>query len=85
MIYLILFIIFPAVLENGDHIHVRSLQTIYRSLTGSRFDCPRFGNHWEEIGFQGRVCSNRKLWDCAAIVLQFYSPTIEQSDILIVN
>lgn len=44
---------FVAVLDNSDQIHVRSLQTIYRSLTGSRFDCPRYGNHWEEIGFQG--------------------------------
>nr|XP_022343971.1 uncharacterized protein LOC111137036 [Crassostrea virginica] len=49
-----IFCIAASVLENGDHIHVRSLQTIYRSLTGSRFDCPRYGNHWEEIGFQGR-------------------------------
>lgn len=49
-----IFCIAASVLENSDHIHVRSLQTIYRSLTGSRFDCPRYGNHWEEIGFQGR-------------------------------
>ncbi|XP_050397519.1 uncharacterized protein LOC126815690 isoform X2 [Patella vulgata] len=34
--------------------HGRMLQTIYRLLTGSRFDSPRFGSHWEEIGFQGR-------------------------------
>lgn len=49
-----IFCIAASVLENSDRIHVRSLQTIYRSLTGSRFDCPRYGNHWEEIGFQGR-------------------------------
>lgn len=49
-----IFCIAASVLENSDQIHVRSLQTIYRSLTGSRFDCPRYGNHWEEIGFQGR-------------------------------
>ncbi|XP_062601459.1 uncharacterized protein LOC134263166 [Saccostrea cucullata] len=49
-----IFCIAASVLENSNQIHVRSLQTIYRSLTGSRFDCPRYGNHWEEIGFQGR-------------------------------
>ncbi|XP_048745141.1 uncharacterized protein LOC125658086 [Ostrea edulis] len=49
-----IFCIAASVLENSDQVHVRSLQTIYRSLTGSRFDCPRYGNHWEEIGFQGR-------------------------------
>lgn len=49
-----IFCIAASVLDNSDQIHVRSLQTIYRSLTGSRFDCPRYGNHWEEIGFQGR-------------------------------
>ncbi|XP_061178488.1 ELMO domain-containing protein 3-like [Saccostrea echinata] len=49
-----IFCIAASVLENSNQIHIRSLQTIYRSLTGSRFDCPRFGNHWEEIGFQGR-------------------------------
>ncbi|XP_012936454.1 uncharacterized protein LOC101848738 isoform X2 [Aplysia californica] len=38
--------------ENQSHIHV--LQTVYRCLTGSKFDCQRFGGHWEEIGFQGR-------------------------------
>lgn len=49
-----IFCIAASVLDNSDQIHVRSLQTIYRSLTGSRFDCPRYGNHWKEIGFQGR-------------------------------
>ncbi|XP_033757495.1 uncharacterized protein LOC117339891 [Pecten maximus] len=40
-------------LDNNTIVHTRALQTIYRCLTGSRFDCGRFGSHWEEIGFQG--------------------------------
>ena len=42
-----------APLNNDDHCHIRMLQTIYRCLTGSYFECQRYGNHWEEIGFQG--------------------------------
>lgn len=40
-------------LSNENLYHTRTLQTIYRCLTGSKFDCPRTGSHWEEIGFQG--------------------------------
>ncbi|XP_060068530.1 uncharacterized protein LOC132548665 [Ylistrum balloti] len=40
-------------LDNSTLVHTRALQTIYRCLTGSRFDCGRFGPHWEEVGFQG--------------------------------
>ncbi|KAH3855754.1 uncharacterized protein LOC127871082 [Dreissena polymorpha] len=40
-------------LSNENSLHMRTLQTIFRSLTGSKFDCPRLGSHWEEIGFQG--------------------------------
>ena len=29
------------------------LRTIYRQLTCTTLDCPRYGSHWEEIGFQG--------------------------------
>ncbi|TKS79028.1 ELMO domain-containing protein 3 RNA-binding motif and [Collichthys lucidus] len=32
---------------------MRVLQTIYKRLIGSRLDCPRYGAHWENIGFQG--------------------------------
>jgi len=28
-------------------------RTIYRQLTSSTVDPPRFGNHWDDIGFQG--------------------------------
>ncbi|OQR67256.1 ELMO domain-containing protein 3-like [Tropilaelaps mercedesae] len=33
--------------------HDQMVQTIYRKLTGSSYDCPRYGGHWETIGFQG--------------------------------
>lgn len=42
-----------AQLKNDDPVHVRILQTLHRKLTGSKFDCNRFGSHWEQIGFQG--------------------------------
>ncbi|PKK17379.1 ELMO/CED-12 domain containing 3 [Columba livia] len=32
---------------------MRILQTIYTQLTRSRLSCPRYGPHWEELGFQG--------------------------------
>ena len=37
--------------ENPLHFHV--LNTLYKQFTGSRLDCPRYGSHWEQIGFQG--------------------------------
>ncbi|XP_023694273.1 ELMO domain-containing protein 3 isoform X2 [Paramormyrops kingsleyae] len=41
-------------LDNGQKVHTRVLQTIYKRLTGTRLDCPRYGPHWETVGFQGR-------------------------------
>jgi len=38
---------------NDEKLHLSTIRTIYRQLTGSRFDCPRYGHHWEDIGFQG--------------------------------
>ncbi len=33
---------------------IRFLVTIYQKLTGSALlECRRFGNHWEDVGFQG--------------------------------
>ena len=40
-------------LDNEYKIHCRVLQTIYKKLTQSRHNYPRFGHHWEEVGFQG--------------------------------
>lgn len=44
-------------LDDSERVHMRILQTIYRQLTRSRLGCPRYGAHWEELGFQGRAGS----------------------------
>jgi len=38
---------------NEVPLHLSMLRTLYRQLTGSTLDCPRYGSHWEDIGFQG--------------------------------
>lgn len=40
-------------LDNDCPVQIGMLYTIYRQLTGARFDPPRYGSHWEDIGFQG--------------------------------
>ncbi|NXD87494.1 ELMD3 protein, partial [Halcyon senegalensis] len=40
-------------LDDSEGVHMRILQTIYKKLTCSRLGCPRYGAHWEELGFQG--------------------------------
>ncbi|NXO04561.1 ELMD3 protein, partial [Rhinopomastus cyanomelas] len=40
-------------LDDNEAAHMRILQTIYQKLTCSRVGCPRYGPHWEELGFQG--------------------------------
>ncbi|KAF1445920.1 ELMO domain-containing protein 3, partial [Pygoscelis papua] len=40
-------------LDDNERVHMRILQTIYKKLTRSRLGCPRYGAHWEELGFQG--------------------------------
>jgi len=39
--------------DNDNVHHQRLLQTVYMRLTGASLGAPRFGSHWEEIGFQG--------------------------------
>jgi len=39
--------------NNSNPVQLQILQTIYKQLTGDIFDCPRYGSHWERIGFQG--------------------------------
>ncbi|XP_009333367.1 PREDICTED: ELMO domain-containing protein 3, partial [Pygoscelis adeliae] len=43
----------PGGLDDNERVHMRILQTIYKRLTRSRLGCPRYGAHWEELGFQG--------------------------------
>ncbi|NXL39740.1 ELMD3 protein, partial [Glaucidium brasilianum] len=40
-------------LDDNERVHMRILQTIYKKLTHSRLGCPRYGAHWEDLGFQG--------------------------------
>ncbi|XP_020791036.2 ELMO domain-containing protein 3 [Boleophthalmus pectinirostris] len=49
----LVFAIAQCPVDNSQPIHMRVLQTIYKRLVGSRLDCPRYGVHWETIGFQG--------------------------------
>lgn len=49
--------VFLGPVDNSQTVHMRVLQTIYKRLIGSRLDCPRFGAHWENIGFQGKMLS----------------------------
>uniref|UniRef100_T1JJM1 ELMO domain-containing protein n=1 Tax=Strigamia maritima TaxID=126957 RepID=T1JJM1_STRMM len=39
--------------HNEEIVHLRVLQSIYKLLTNNQNDCPRYGSHWEQIGFQG--------------------------------
>ncbi|KAM3868190.1 ELMO domain-containing protein 3 [Diretmus argenteus] len=49
----LVFAIAQCSLDNSQTVHMRVLQTIYKRLMGSRMDVPRYGTHWENIGFQG--------------------------------
>ncbi|KAM6113215.1 LOW QUALITY PROTEIN: ELMO domain-containing protein 3 [Phoenicopterus ruber ruber] len=40
-------------LDDNERVHMRILQTVYKKLTRSGLGCPRYGAHWEELGFQG--------------------------------
>ena len=44
-------------LDNLEAMHIMVLQTIYKKLTATNLDCPRYGAHWESIGFQGMIVS----------------------------
>lgn len=49
----LIFTIAQCGLDSQDPMHGRVLQTIYKKLTGSKFDCALHGDHWEDLGFQG--------------------------------
>ncbi|CAL8249940.1 unnamed protein product [Boreogadus saida] len=49
----LVFAIAQCSLDNSQAVHMRVLQTIYKRLVGGRLDCARYGDHWENIGFQG--------------------------------
>ena len=39
--------------DEHNSLHASALSTIYHRLKGGTTTCPRFGLHWENIGFQG--------------------------------
>jgi len=39
--------------DESQEVHQRILMSIFKSLTGNTRDPPRFGAHWELVGFQG--------------------------------
>ncbi|XP_015242888.1 PREDICTED: ELMO domain-containing protein 3 [Cyprinodon variegatus] len=49
----LVFAIAQCPIDNSQTVHMRVLQTINKRLIGTRLDCPRYGSHWENIGFQG--------------------------------
>ncbi|XP_018016715.1 uncharacterized protein LOC108673401 isoform X2 [Hyalella azteca] len=49
----LIFCIAQCPMSNSEPLHLQMLQTIYKALTGTRADCPRYGPHWDIIGFQG--------------------------------
>ncbi|XP_043968473.1 ELMO domain-containing protein 3 isoform X1 [Gambusia affinis] len=49
----LVFAIAQCPVDNSQTVHMRVLQTIHKRLIGTRLDCPRYGPHWENIGFQG--------------------------------
>ena len=40
--------------DDGDGTHARILQTVFARLTGGDRPVPRYGSHWERVGFQGK-------------------------------
>ena len=57
--------------RNDEPIHINILMTIYKRLTGTSLDCPRYGNHWELIGFQGGMvtCNHCSRLYCTSYIL----------------
>lgn len=41
--------------DNNEPLHLQMLQTVYKVLTATAIDCPRYGSHWDLIGFQVSV------------------------------
>lgn len=46
------FLSFLGQFDNEEPIHLQILQTVYKVLTATKIDCPRYGTHWDVIGFQ---------------------------------
>lgn len=51
---LLLFCLAKTPLDDRDPEHIKLLDTIFRRFTGFAGAVPRFGSHWEALGFQGQ-------------------------------
>lgn len=49
----LLFAIAQCQMDNSEPLHLQILQTIFKVLTSTKVDCPRYGSHWDAVGFQG--------------------------------
>ncbi|KAF6018258.1 ELMOD3 [Bugula neritina] len=59
--------------DNDDSVHTQMIRTIYRQLTSSTVDPPRFGNHWDDIGFQGTdPATDLRGGGCASLINLLY-------------
>lgn len=67
----------PGGLDDKQAVHMRILQTIYKKLTCSPLGCPRYGTHWEELGFQGTAWRDLKNKPLPRELLLFLFPPPE--------
>ena len=44
--------------DDSNPLHFHVLLSIFKQLTGQKLDCPRYGSHWEQIGFQVNIVNN---------------------------
>ena len=49
----LIFAIAKCPFDNNNPLHYHVLLTLFKQLTGNKVDMPRYGSHWEQIGFQG--------------------------------
>lgn len=60
--------------DNNEPLHLQMLQTVYKVLTATAIDCPRYGSHWDLIGFQVGVIMVESLFSsfCYFATLFYY-------------
>lgn len=68
----LIFVLAAVTFDNSNETHIRILQTVYRKLTKTKIDCPRFGPHWENVGFQGNLNVLRKEWVGRPLLMRKY-------------
>jgi len=79
----LIFAIAACPMNNDLSVHRRILQSIYVFMTKNP-SCPRYGNHWEEVGFQGQDPASdfRGVGMLGALQLLYLSSSQETKDTL---